>query len=321
MDVSFASPAAALIGLAGLLPILALVAIERRARSVRRILGLRAQHTARLLPEGVAIVLVVALVSLAAAQPLLAVNERQRVRGDVEIYMVVDTSRSMLAAASARADTRFERARRHAIELRRSLPTVRVGLASLTDRLLPHLFPTTNAGAFEASFARAVAVDRPPPRLARRRASEFASLADAPTWNFFSEVRRRLLVVFTDGEGQSGDPNDLRFRLEGQPAVQILFVHTWDAAERVFDRGRVEEAYVADSASRGLLELMASVGDGEVFAEDELERLRSELGRRIGSAPQRIEISVSGTPLPLAPYAIGAALLPLGLLLWRRNRA
>ena len=320
MELLFATPEGALVGAAGVLALAALAVVERRATLVRRALRLRPPPRRSWLADAGAITLVAALVALAAAQPILLAADRVRVRGDGEVYVVLDTSRSMLAAASPRAATRFDRARDEAMRLRAALPGVRVGLASLTDRLLPHLFPTTRADVYAATLARAVDENRPPPRFPRLRATTFVSLADAPTWNFFSTgVGRRLLVVFTDGEGQETDPGELRYALRGQPRVEILLVHVWSDRERVFSDGRPERSYVPDARSRDLLERLAEAGHGAVFAEDEQDALASAVRRRIGSS-SRTAATTNRRADPLAPYALAAAFLPLGLLLWRRNR-
>ena len=113
----------------------------------------------------VALGLVGAFVAIAAAQPVLVTREEQLVRRDAELYVVIDTSRSMLAAADAGEPNRFDRAKRIATELRREFPDLPMGLASMTDRLLPHLFPTVDGATYGATLARAMGVDRPPPRL------------------------------------------------------------------------------------------------------------------------------------------------------------
>jgi hypothetical protein len=48
--------------------------------------------------------------------------------------------------------------------------------------------------------------------------------------------------------------------------------------------------------------------------------VESVLRARLGSGRRETEAVVS-RPRPLAPYAVAAAFLPLGFLLWRRNRA
>jgi hypothetical protein len=274
------------------------------------------------LPYAGAVALVAALVALAAAQPLLLVGRRHYVRADAEIYAVLDTSRSMLAASSSGGRTRFQRARADAERLRATFPDVRFGVASLTDRLVPHLFPTSSQAAFGATLERAVGVDRPPPRDTRVRATSFAALADAPTWNFFSEdARRRLLVVFTDGEGQSNDPSALRFALQDEPVVQILFVQVWNDGEHVYDRNGREEAYTPDPGSGELLDAVAAAGNGEVFSEGDRSGLDASIRERLGTSSKRTAAAVAERPRPLAAWAIGAAFVPLLFLLWRRNRA
>jgi von Willebrand factor type A domain len=271
--------------------------------------------------DGMATVLVAALVALAAAQPLLARSNAVLVRGDAEVYFVLDTSRSMLAAPSAGADTRFERARDHAGRLREELDDISVGVASLTDRLLPHLFPTSDRDEFAATIARAIGVDRPPPRVERSRSSEFAALAEAAIWNYFSEnLRRRLLVVFTDGEGQPSDVEGLRGSLRSQPPVTMLFVHVWREGERVFGEAGPEPEYVPDPSSRQLLGQLAAVAGGRVFSDGEVGAVAAAVQRELG-AGRRASSRLSGQPEPLAPYAVAFAFVPLAFLLWRRNRA
>jgi hypothetical protein len=321
MELSFASPEGALVGAAVLGPVAALLLIERRARRVRRVLGLRRPRRGRLLAEGLATVLFAVLVALAAAQPLLARTDATFVRADAEVYLVLDTSRSMLAAPSAESDSRFERARDQAGRLREELAGIPVGLASLTDRLLPHLFPTPDRDAFAATLERAMAVDRPPPRVERNRSSEFAALAEAGVWNYFSEnLTGRLLVVFTDGEGQPSDVEGLRGGLGSQPTIKMLFVHVWDEGESVFGDAGPELQYAPDPTSRELLGQLATVTGGRVFADGDVAAVASAVRGALG-AGTRASSQQHGEPEPLAPYAVTAALVPLAFLLWRRNRA
>ena len=84
-------------------------------------------------------------------------------RRDADVFIVIDTSRSMLAATAAGAPTRFERATAIAKRLRDATPTAAVGIASLTDRVLPHLFPTEDRAEFDVTLRDAIAVQRPPP--------------------------------------------------------------------------------------------------------------------------------------------------------------
>ena len=69
----------------------------------------------------------------------------------------------MLARVGAGAPTRFERATAIAGTLRDAIPTAAVGIASLTDRVLPHVFPTQDRADFDVTLREAIAVQRPPP--------------------------------------------------------------------------------------------------------------------------------------------------------------
>ena len=53
-----------------------------------------------------------------------------------------------------------------------------MGVASLTDRVLPHLFPTLGANAFAAVVDSGIGIERPPPDRRARRATAFLALGD-----------------------------------------------------------------------------------------------------------------------------------------------
>src|SRR4029077_1192606 len=95
-----------------------------------------------------ALVLAITLLGLAAAQPVVASPHRSTVRRDADVFVVLDTSRSMLASRAPATPTRFDRARAIARGLDKALPAAAVGIASMTDRVLPHLFPTVNRADF-----------------------------------------------------------------------------------------------------------------------------------------------------------------------------
>ena len=84
------------------------------------------------------------------------------VRTDAEAFVVA--RRLALDARAARASTRPSGSsgrRRRRSELRASMPEVPVGIASLTDRVLPHLFPSADEKVFEATLERSLG-DRAP---------------------------------------------------------------------------------------------------------------------------------------------------------------
>ena len=83
----------------------------------------------------------------------------------------------MLASSSPDDPTRLERARGAALELRTTIPQVPAGLAGLTDRALPYLFPTLDMRTFASTLREAVEIESPPPQQVARVATSFDALA------------------------------------------------------------------------------------------------------------------------------------------------
>lgn len=316
--MSFLTPGAALFGIAAIVPLLVFAGRERRLRQIRRELGLPSPRRAGQLALVSAIVLVPALLALAAMQPVLEDARTHEERTDAEIFIVIDTSRSMLAAAENGAPTRFERARRIALRLHESFPEVPLGLASLTDRVLPHLFPTRDGRVIAATLNEALAVERPPAARYSLLATSLNGLAAIPRTNFYApQAQRRVLVVLTDGEADEVDPSLARaFRREPRPSV--IFVRLWDADERIYETGVPEAGYRPDAALQPRLREAASLVGGRVLVEEDFAELRRATRESIGSGPTRAR-QLEGERLALMPYITLAALLPLGLVLWRRN--
>lgn len=319
MDVRFLTPLGALFAITALAPLAVFALRERRLRSLRRTLGLDQPARRSLLPLAVALAAVPALLGIAAAQPVIETTRTVPARTDAEVFVVIDISRSMLAAADAGAPTRFERARAVALGLREALPEVPFGIASLTDRLLPHVFPTTDDRVFGATLTRAVAIERPPPgAFYLTHATNLNSLRAVTELNYFPPTaRKRVLVVLTDGESQPVD-DSLARAFRRQPPVETVFVQFWEATERVWEAGLAENGYRPDERSTAALARAASLTGGRVLAEDDAGEAVALVRAAIGegaTVPRRHE---SGR-FPLMPYLTLAALLPLGVVLVRRN--
>jgi hypothetical protein len=312
--MTFLSPAAALVGLAAVLPLAALALLERRSKGARALLGVeQPQHPAWLVP-GAALVAFAGLLALAAAQPALTDRRVTPVRTDAEAFFLLDVSRSMLAGRGD--ETRLHRARVTALALRREIAEVPAGLASLTDRALPHLYPTPDPETFAETLSRTIEIEHPPPYIGGVRATSLEPLEEFAGPNFFSRrASRRLLVVLTDGESVGVDPALMQLAMaEGTP-YELVLVQVWHEADRI--RG---DRYRPDPASAAELAELASGLDAEAMHGSRLNAARRAVRAAVGHGPTASRIESADTK-PLAPYAAALALLPLGVLLRRRNLA
>jgi hypothetical protein len=319
MSLELLTPLAALVALGGVLPLIATAVSARRADRARRELGLEPRGRSRL---PVAAVLVGAtLLGLAAAQPILEQKTRLAVRSDAEAYVVVDISRSMLARRDTESAPRIERAKAAAIALRGQLQGVRVGLASLTDRVLPHLFPSPSEDVFAATLHGAVGIERPPPQgVLSTNATTLEALKVIPRRRFFSRAaEHRLLVVLTDGETRQVNESAVRASLRRTPAVETVFVQFWHERELVFSGGAPEPDYEPDPTARAALERLAEATRGAVYSEQEVGAAGRASVERLGEGPT-VAAEERRRRWALAPFLAAAAFVPLGLLLGRRER-
>ncbi len=320
MSVTFLSPLGALAGLLALVPLGSALIRERRLERVRRALRLPAPER-RLQRSFVAAAAgLFGLLAVAAAQPVVRLDDPVSRRTDAEAFFLFDTSRSMLAAGSPGSPTRFDRARAAGLELRQALQDVPVGVASMTDRPLPHLFPTVDDQAFAAVLDRAIGVDRPPPaERSPALATDLSAVAALARENYFSpRSARRLVVLFTDGESRSFDAPDVAGKLERQ-GVGLVVVRFWDAGERVYGPGgRAEPGYVPDRSSDEDVDRLAALTTGRrVFAESEAGEALAAAREHLGAGPL-VEAVEQERSLPLGGYLVLAAGVPLAVLLVRR---
>ena len=319
MSLSFLSPYAAVAGLVGGLALLALRAARRRAARVESSLRLDPPPRSTVFLDLGLIVALALLLALAAAQPVVSATASTKGRDAAEMIVVVDITRSMLARRAPTEPTRLERAQQVGKELRAGLPDVRVGVASLTDRILPHLFPTLSANAFTATIDRAIGIERPPPDRRANRATSIGAIEDLGRANFFDQgSTRRLAVVITDGETVPVEFGRLSSRLE-EGQVKTLFVHVWREDEAIFENdGTRNSLYKPDvTAPRDLRRIAGALG-GAVFAEAEVPDLIETAQAQLGTGPlvgQARELKSR----ELAPYLVAFSAFPLLLLLWRRN--
>jgi hypothetical protein len=318
--VSLLTPMAALVGLVGVVVVWMRVRAARRAEELCARLGLEPAPRSRILLDVVPVVAVSVLLALAAAQPVVSRLAEKKGREGAEVIVVLDITRSMQAQRAPSEATRLERARVMAKELRVAMPEVRVGLASVTDRVLPHLFPTLGENAFAAVADRAIDIERPPPDRRARRATALLALGELGRLAFYRpSTARRVAVVFTDGETIPVDLATLRQRLE-DGRVTAMFVHVWRPDEALFrPDGEPEESYEPDPTAPGTIRRAAGAVGGLLFAEGEVRELAGAVKRLTGAGPAEVQ-GRELRSVELAPPLAAIAFVPLLFLLVRRNR-
>lgn len=303
-ELTLLSPLGALACLGALLPLATLGLARRRARRAAAAIGLTEPRRG----YGRPLLLAAACCAfgLAAAQPTIRRDDGGEVRSDVQALFVLDVSRSMLAAGGPTAETRLERARETALELRAAIPEVRVGLAGLTDRALPYLFPTLDRRAFASTLQEAVAIESPPPQQVARVATSFDALTGLGARGFFApNLGRRVCLVLTDGESAP---------FTGPAAgCRLVVVQFWDPAERIFRNGEPEPQYRPDDAAPASAAKLGPVAD-----EGDLGRARELLTAAVGQGPVSSASERTRTTVALAPYvAFVGLVLVLALVLGR----
>jgi von Willebrand factor type A domain len=321
VSLTILTPAGALLALAVVVPLLALLRARRKAGRVRDVLGVEQPRRRVIAVPLVALGLGAALFGLAAAQPVFEWTRDRTVRTDAEAFVVVDVSRSMLAQRGVDSPQRIERAREVATSVRASLSDIPVGVATLTDRVLPHLFPTTDQEVFEATLRRSIGIEKPPPRSSfATGATSLNALATLRGLRYFTpKSTARLAIVLTDGESQPVANARLGTLFRRAPAIEVVFVQFWNEEERVYTRGVPEPQYLPDPSARSALDRLAASVRGEVYTEGQLDAVEGKAREFLGSGPSVVTGEQAGQ-LALAPYLAAAALLPFGLLLWRRDR-
>ena len=325
MSVGLAHPAALLLALVALLPLAVAASRGRTAQRLRAGLGLAAPRLRDRLARPALLACAFVLLALALAQPSLARSHAQRVRADAQLLVVLDNSRSMLAAPPG-GRTRAARAASFALRLADALPDVPAGVASLSNRLLPYLFPTPDRRAFDAVVEQAYGVQRPPPALdLERNVTTFDALVDAATGAFFSpSARRRILVVLSDAETQPFDASAVLRRLRRAHVTPIV-VRFWSRAERIVHHDGAREAYRPQQPRElSVLRRAGWSAYGEQRAGTVVGEIRRELGRGplVSAGPVAARTSIGGAVALAALAPLLLALVPAGLLpAWRRERA
>jgi hypothetical protein len=319
MGLTFLTPIDALFALAAALPLAALWLAHSRMEQVRRLFSLTSPRRRELAGVVGALALLPALLGVAAAQPVVVRHQLLGQRLDVQAFFVFDTSTSMSARTGPHGPTRLERAKREAEDVIPKLGDIPVGVATMTDRVLPDLMPTPNPVSIRRTLEQSVGINRPPPsQLYTRRATTLSALYPIAYSNFYSPgVQHRILVVFTDGEA-TPIRSAVGYELAGAMTVHPLFVHVWAPTERIYVHGRIDPRYEPDPTSASALSRFATAAHGHVFGENDLDSLAQTIRAEAGSTPVTTDV-LGYARIALAPWFVLAGVIPLGFLLYRRN--
>jgi hypothetical protein len=293
--------------------------MEGRSRRLRRLFALATPRRRDLAVAAGALALLPALVAVAAAQPVIVRQQSLTQRVDAQAFFVFDTSLSMSARDGRHTPDRLARAVQEAERVIPTLGDIPVGVATMTDRVLPDLMPTTNDGLVLRTLQQSVGIDRPPPsQLYPTRATSLQALFPLANGHLFApSVTHRILVVFTDGEANPL-PVGIGYALAQQVKTPPLFVHVWSRSEHIYVRGRIDRRYVPDPSSTRVLDQFAALTHGRVFGENDMRQLGQTIHARAGSTPAHTEV-LGYARIALAPWILLVSVIPLGFLLWRRN--
>jgi hypothetical protein len=293
--------------------------MENRARRLRRLFSLAAPGRRDLAVVAAALALLPALLAVAAAQPVVVHRQALTERIDAQVFIVLDTSRSMGARSGPTSPTRLERAEREARAVIPQLGNIPVGLATMTDRVLPNVMPTTNTALVLRTLDEAIGIDEPPPsQQYPDRATNLQVLLSLPSEHLFAPaVKHPILVILTDGES-SPLPRGIGYALAQELTIPPLFVHVWAPDEHVYVNGRVDPRYRPDPASTSVIDQFARDTHGRVLADGDTGALLSAIRSEAGSKPSQTLI-LGYARVALGQWFLLAGVVPLGFLFWRRN--
>ncbi|HZO62573.1 MAG TPA: VWA domain-containing protein [Gaiellaceae bacterium] len=320
MSVHLAVPTALLVGLAGLVPLALALLVDRRNARSRRVLGLPEPGRASRLVLPMAVLLLTTALAFAAARPIVRTAHSRLARLDAEAVIAIDTSRSMDASRTARSPVRLDRARAIAERIRDAIPDVPTGIGTFTDRPLPLVMPTPDRGAFSAALRDSLGIERPPGLQSSTTISSFDAVAPFPLEGYFSPAaKKRLLVILTDAESTGFNETGVRKSFEARPRTAVVLVRIGSTGERVFGPGgQPESAYIPPPATGETLSRFLDATHGRAFDEHTIGRAGQAAAVALGAGPRR-RLGTITSRHDLAPWLVLASVLPLGVVLRRRN--
>jgi hypothetical protein len=307
-DVTFLTPHAAILALLVAVPLAAFAIAALRLDRARRLLRLAPAGDAQRVRHVALLAAPVLLLTLAAMQPAVRTHASVRERTDAEAFVVLDTSRSMLAGPAPGAPTRLAQAKREALQLAQRLPGIPLGVATFTDRVLPDLFPTSDSAAFD-SVVDSVGIEDPPPRDVNTVATTFDALTELATEGFFaSSAHRRAVVLITDGESRGFDPVTIAGTLSSH-GIRLAVLRVGGGSDRVWrPDGTPEANYRPDPAGAAVSvsRLRSATGGGSDAA--------AIVKGALGTGPTTV-VGVEPRTRTLSPFIALLALVPLAILL------
>jgi hypothetical protein len=309
-SVSFLTPRAALLAPMAIVPVAAFLVAAHRVERVRTLLRLPPPSAGRGRRRLVLLAAIVLLLVVASMQPVLRTQTGLRARTDAQVFVVLDTSRSMAASPSPGGPTRLDAAKRVALSLGSRLHGVPLGVATFTDRVLPDLFPTSDSGVFD-SVVESIGIESPPPRDTNTVATTFDALTQTATEGFFAPTaRRRAVVVVTDGESRPFDQATLADTLRSRN-IALSVVRVGSARDRVWNGAKPEANFRPDPAAARLNVARLAGAVGQAPGADPA----TVAARAVGSGPTHV-VGVEPSDRSLAPiFAVLALVVASALLI------
>jgi hypothetical protein len=197
---------------------------------------------------------------------------------------------------------------------------VPTGLGTFTDRPLPLLLATSDRAAFAAAVQKSLGIERPPGLQSSTTISSFDAVAPFPLEGYFRPgAKKRLLVILTDAESTGFNEPGVRKSFEAKPRTAVVLVRIGRPGERVFGAsGQPESAYIPPPATGDTLRNFLGATHGSAYPEDDVAGAERAAVEALGSGPTA-NLGSTTARHDLAPWLVLAALVPLAIVLRRRN--
>ena len=164
-----------------------------------------------------------------------------------------------------------------------------------------------------------VGIERPPPSTSfGTNVTTLDALGVVPTLNFFTpSVKKRALVVFTDGDSQPVS-SALATDFSKKPRVDVTFVHMGKVSDRIYTSGVAEAGYRQVPTSAATLTAAAHATQGRIVEDSDVGDVAAAIRERLGTGPT-VDRRIEGSRRALMPFVALLAVIPLGFVLLRRN--